>query len=179
MRGTNLRRLVSTAVLSAAALGAIGLASAGVTREAPSSFACPNPKLLPLGKIYGANRGTSYCNDGASATVVIAGKARLNLVGGVCWRNRTNLEVGIGTLITNAPKKSDPAGLLLTDNKPGDLLGDLLDLSKGTLGWTGPVKVKLTGKTKGTFASTSAGTAVNGKLTGSFTCSRILDAPNQ
>jgi len=43
---------------------------------------------------------------------------------------------------------------------------------------TGPVTVKLAGK-KGTFVSTSARTAVNGKLTGSFSCKRIVNAPNQ
>src|SRR5207247_10945467 len=121
----------------------------------------------------------SFRNDGAKAAVVIAGKPRLNLVGGVCWRNKTNLEVGIGSLVINGRKKSDPAGLLLTDEKPGDLIGDTLDLSRGAYHWTGPVKVKLTGKTKGTFTSTQIGTAANGKLTGSFTCRRILYAPEQ
>ena len=41
------------------------------------------------------------------------------------------------------------------------------------------MKVKLTGKTKGTFAATPIAVRVNGKLTGSFTCKRILDAPEQ
>jgi hypothetical protein len=102
----------------------------------------------------------------------------LTLTGGVCWRNKTSLEIGIGTLVANAPVKSDPPGLLLTDVKPGDVVGDTLDLSQGKYGWTGPVTVKLTGK-KGTFTSTASGTAVNGKLTGSFVCKRILNAPNQ
>jgi hypothetical protein len=168
--------LTATAVLG---LSLTVLTSVGVARDAAASFACPNPKVLPLGKIYGKSRGTSFCNDGARATVLIAGKPKLTLVGGVCWRNTTSLEVGIGTLITNDPKKSDPAGLLLTDEKPADVVGDTLDLSKGTLGWTGPVKVKLTGKNKGTFAATPTAAKVNGKLTGSFTCKRILDAPDQ
>lgn len=172
------RRSVTMAALAAAALGivATGVSSASADRTA---FPCPNPKVLPLGKIYGKNRGTTFCNDGAKATVLIGGKTKASFVGGVCWRNRTNLEVGIGTLITNDPRKSDPAGMLLTDNKPGDVLGDLFDLSKGTLGWTGPIKVKLTSKTKGTFAATPTAVKVNGKLTGSFSCKRILDAPDQ
>src|SRR4051794_33995193 len=81
--------------------------SIGAARDT-SSFPCGNPLTEPLGKIYGANRGTTFCNDGARATLIIAGKPRLTLVGGVCWRNKTNLEVGIGSLVINGRKKSDP-----------------------------------------------------------------------
>jgi hypothetical protein len=144
-----------------------------------AQFACPSDlNTQPLGKVYGKNRGSAFCNDGATAMVKIAGRPALTLKGGVCWRNKTSLEIGIGTLVANAPVKSDPPGLLLTDVKPGDVVGDTLDLSQGKYGWTGPVTVKLAGK-KGTFTSTAAGTAVNGKLTGSFVCKRILNAPNQ
>jgi hypothetical protein len=168
--------LTATAVLG---LSLTLLTSVGAARDATGSFACPNPKVLPLGKIFGANRGTTFCNDGARATVIIAGKPRLTLVGGVCWRNKKDFEVGIGTVVTNGPKKSDPAGLWLIDVKPGDLIGDTLQLSRGTYDWTGPVKVTLTGKNKGTFAATATGAKVNGRLTGSFTCKRVLYAPEQ
>lgn len=174
-----LRLVAAGAVAVAIVVAGMSLVSVGAARGTRAAFPCPNPKLLPIGKIYGANRGTSFCNDGAQATVIIAGKPKLTVLGGVCWRNRTNLEVGIGSLVINGRRKSDPAGLLLTDEKPGDPIGDTLNLSNGTFHWTGAVKVKLTGKTKGTFASTQAGTAVNGKLSGSFTCRRILDAPDQ
>jgi hypothetical protein len=154
------------------------LASVGAARDATGSFACGNPKIEPLGTIFGANRGTTFCNDGATATLIIRGN-RTPLRGGVCWRNKKDLEIGIGTVVTNGPKKSDPAGLWLIDVKPSDRIGDTLQHSKGTYDWTGPVKVTLTGKTKGTFASTAMGTRVNGKLTGSFTCKRVLYAPEQ
>jgi hypothetical protein len=38
---------------------------------------------------------------------------------------------------------------------------------------------ELTGKSKGTFTATPTAAKINGNLTGSFTCKRILDAPNQ
>jgi hypothetical protein len=175
----NRHRGVLTAVAVVALLGTAGAVSAAVERGAMSSFPCGDPKTVPVGKIYGKNRGTQFCNDHATATIRIAGRPTLKLKGGVCWKNRTNLEIGIGTLVINGRKKSDPSGLLITDNPPGDIIGDLLDHSSGKYHWTGPIKVKLAGKTKGTFASTSAGTSVNGKLTGSFTCKRVLDAPDQ
>jgi hypothetical protein len=171
-----MKRVVTFAVLATAAFGVVGVSGASVDRAA---FPCGNPKIEPVGKIYGKNRGSTFCNDGAKATVLIGGKTKVTFAGGVCWRNRTSLQVGIGTLVINDPKTSDPAGMLLTDVKPGDIVGDTFDLSKGTLDWTGPVKVKLSGKTKGTFAATSTAVRVNGKLAGSFTCKRVLDAPDQ
>lgn len=156
------------------------LAGVSNAQRTGAAFACGDPKLEPLGKIYGKSRGTTFCDNGAKATVLIAGKPKLTLVGGVCWRNRTSLMVGIGTNVINDLRASDPAGLLLTDVKPGHVVGDTLELSKGTFDWTGPVKVKLgPGKKNGTFTSTSVGTAANGKLTGTFDCKRILDAPDQ
>jgi len=170
-------RIVATA--RGLLIGIGGLADAADAERTRTRFACPSDlNTQPLGKVYGKSRGSVFCNDGATAIVKIAGRPTLNLKGGVCWRNKTNLEIGIGTLVSNDPAKTDPPGMLLTDNKPGDVLGDTLDLSQGKYGWTGPVTVKLVGK-KGTFTSTASGTAVNGKLTGSFTCKRILDAPNQ
>ena len=175
-----IKKTPAIAAALAACLLTAGLAWGSSAQSSGASLACGDPKTQPLGKIYGANRGATYCNDGAKATVLIAGKPKLALVGGVCWRNRTSLEVGIVTLVTNKPLKSDPAGLLLTDTKPGDPVGDTLDLSRGTLGWTGPVKVKLgAGKKQGTFTGTPTANAVNGRLSGSFTCKRILYAPEQ
>jgi hypothetical protein len=157
---------------------AAALASVGSAQRVASSLACPpNPKTQPLGKIYGANRGTSFCNDGAKATALVR-KVRINVTGGVCWKSKDSFNVGIGTVVAGRRKKSDPPGMWLIDVKPGNIVGDTVDLGKGTIDWTGPVKVKLTGKT-GTFNSTSLGTSVNGKLTGSFTCKRVLDAPDQ
>jgi hypothetical protein len=173
-----MKGVTAIAVGVAAALSAL-LAGVGGAHDATAAFPCPSdPKTQPLGKIYGKSRGTTFCNDGAKA-VALVGKTRVILAGGVCWRNRTSLQVGIGTVVINDPKKSDPAGMTLADAKPGDIVGDTVGLSKGTLDWTGPVKVKLTGKTKGTFAATPVAVRVNGKLSGSFTCKRILDAPDQ
>lgn len=170
----------SVLVLVAFAAVAAGAATMVSAQQSASSFPCGNPKIEPLGKIYGKNRGTTFCNDGAKASVLIKGKTKVNFVGGVCWRNKTSLQVGIGTLVINDPKKSDPAGMLLADAKPGDIVGDTVGLSKGTLDWTGPVKVKLAkNKKSGTFAATPIAVRVNGKLSGSFTCKRILDAPDQ
>ena len=170
-------RVVATA--GGLLIGIGGLADAVDAQRERARFACPSDvNTQPLGKVFGKSRGSAFCNDGATAIVRIAGRPTLSVKGGVCWRNKTNLEIGIGTVVINDPVKSDPPGLLLTDNKPGGVLGDTLDLSQGKYSWTGPVTVKLSG-TKGTFTSTAASTSMNGKLTGSFTCKRILYAPNQ
>jgi hypothetical protein len=68
----------------------------------------------------------------------------------------------------------------LIDTKPGNIVGDTIDTGKGTLDWVGPVKAKLAkNKKSGTFSATATAVAVNGKLSGSFTCKRVLDAPDQ
>ena len=169
--------LIATAV---AGLSLTALTSVGAARDVRGALACGNPKTTPLGEIFGANRGTTFCNDGASAKVIIKGKPKPPFLGGVCWRNKTNVKmIGVGSLVINGRKTSDPKGLLVTDEPPGDRIGDTLDLSMGLYHWTGPVKVKWTSKTSGTFAATSIAVTVNGQLTGSFHCKRVLYAPEQ
>jgi hypothetical protein len=173
-----MRRMGVTIVVGASLLVA-GFAYGGSGSTTTASFACPSdPKTQPLGKIYGKNRGSSFCNDGAKASLVVKG-TKISLVGGVCWKSRDGFNVGIGTVV-NDRKKADPAGVWLIDTKPGNLVGNTIDTGKGTVDWVGPVNVKLAkNKKSGTFSATATAVAVNGKLSGSFTCKRVLDAPDQ
>jgi hypothetical protein len=173
-----------TALSAAAALGvlAAGMSSASNTA---SSFACPSdPKTQPLGKIYGKNRGSSFCGDGASARAMVGSSKQIVFKNGVCWKSRLGLNVAVGTVVVNDRKKSDPAGMWLQDFKSGGVVGDTLSAQSGATEWSGPVKVKLTkGGKSGTFSGKRP-KLVNGKLryipiSGTFTCKRILDAPDQ
>jgi hypothetical protein len=186
-----MRRLgyLVTALFSAAAVGAELTAA----KEGPDSarsgadsmsalFACPSdPKTKPIGKIYGKNRGSTFCNDGAKASAVV-GKTKLSFTGGVCWKSRESFNVGIGTAIAGKRRKADPPGFWLQDFKPGGLVGDLVDLGKGTLTWRGPVKVNRKQKTfsgKGVLLAGGKVTDTSASLKGSYACKRVLDAPDQ
>ena len=162
-------------------VAAISAASVGRAQGCTATFAWPpDPKTQPLGKIYGANRGSTFCNSGATATAFVAGK-RLTFSGGVCWKSNDGFNVGIGTLIAGKRKKTDPPGFWLQDFKSAATFGQhSVDLAKGAVTWRGGVKVN---RTKKTFAG-KASVLVGGKLTsvsltGSYTCRRILDAPDQ
>jgi hypothetical protein len=176
--------LIAAAAAAAVGSGLAGVSSAGI---GGSAFACPSdPKTQPLGKIYGKNRGSSFCSDGASARASIGTTKAIivNFKNGVCWKSRQGLNVAVGTIVVNDRKKSDPAGLWLQDYKPGGVVGDTLSAQSGATEWSGPVKITLTkGGKSGTFSGKRP-KLVNGKLTyipisGTFTCKRILDAPNQ
>jgi hypothetical protein len=173
-------------VASAAAAAFAAVVAVGNAHQFSGSFACPpNPKTQPLGKIYGNNRGSSFCNDRARATAFI-GKQRqkLTFAGGVCWKSKDAFSVGIGTAIAGKRLKADPPGFWLQDFKPRSYAKESVDLGKGTVTWGHSVKIKYAaGKKSGTWSGTEP-TLVKGKLTyipakGSFTCKRVLDAPDQ
>lgn len=181
MRMRSQFRLAVTAILGVALLGVAGLASAGNQRDGSAVFSCPpDPKTQPLGQIFGANRGSTFCNSGATATAFVAVK-RLTFSGGVCWTSKDGFNVGIGTSIAGKRKKTDPPGFWLQDFKSAGTFGQhSVDLAKGAVTWRGGVKVN---RTKKTFAGKTS-VLVDGKLTyvsltGSYTCGRILDAPDQ
>ena len=173
--------LVGVVVVAAFAALPLGYSSTSTT-----AFACPSdPRTQPLGKIYGKNRGTSFCNDGAKATAIVGTvKTKLSFTGGVCWKGSVGLNVAIGTLIPFERKAGEPPGFWLIDTKPGNILKDTVDAQRGTLTWNGPVKLKQSASKKtGTFTGREP-KLVKGKLTyvaitGSYTCRRILDAPEQ
>jgi hypothetical protein len=178
------RKTIVTCMLAAAAVGAT-LAGVSSATVAADSFACPNPKVLPLGKIYGKSRGTSFCNDGAQATAIVAGKKLAPFTGGVCWKNKEGVvQVGIGTMIGPKRIKSDPPGFVLIDVKPGGVIKDSVDLGNATVSWGFTVKVTYAaGKKSGNWSGVEP-RLVGGKLAhvpagGTFTCKRILDAPEQ
>lgn len=177
-----MRKVTAIAVLSAAALSA-ALAGASSAQSTYSVFACPSdPKTQPIGKIYGANRGSTFCSDGASARVSVGSTKAIiiYLRNGVCWTSRQGFNVGIGTSIVGKRRQSDPEGLWLQDFKPGGFVKDSLGFGKGKVDWNGPVRIN---RAKRTFSG-RAPKLVNGKLTyvsvsGSYTCRKVLDAPEQ
>jgi hypothetical protein len=72
---------------------------AGGTQTSATSFPCPRDSQTQLlGKIFGANRGSTFCNDGATAMAVIGtAKPKFANPGGVCWNGSDGFTVGIGT----------------------------------------------------------------------------------
>jgi hypothetical protein len=177
-------------VLVAGAAVAV-LASSGAARSAAPAgmlLACPkDPRTAPIGRIYGASRGTTWCNDGATATATLAGKTHA-FSGGVCFRDSVGLHVGIGTSIEGKRKASDPPGFALNDFPPGGIVKDgaYFGLTKAgkVVAWSWG-DVKLTGgkgsAPKGSFSGVMP-TLAGGKLTrvaamGTFACKRVLQVP--
>jgi hypothetical protein len=173
------------AILSAAAValtGATALAAAGQARDASARFACPkDTSREPVGRIYGNNRGSTFCNDGASASATVGGR-KLVFKGGVCFRDSTGLNVNIGTVFPGKRRRSDPKGFSLLDLKPGGFVKDTVNFGTRTVDWGAPVKLKLKrGGRSGTFSGTEP-KLVNGELayvkaSGSFSCKRVLRVP--
>lgn len=171
--------------LVAALVAAVALASPGGAREAGASFACPgDTSRQPIGKIYGANRGSTYCNDGATATATVAGKKLPSFVGGVCWRDKSRTTyVNIGMETSYKRRLSDPAGFSLSDVKPGGVLKDTVSLGRGTLTWgSAPVKITWNANRRSGTWSGKWPTLAGGKLTyvggsGTFACRRFLEVP--
>jgi hypothetical protein len=168
-------------------IAAATVAAAAGARDADVAAKCGNPARESLGSIYGKNRGTTWCNDGASGTATLAGKTYA-FKGGVCFRDSVGFHVGIGTIIPGGWKKGDPAGLGIDDLKPGGYAKD-----GAYFGWTrggklstwdwGDVKIKGSkgASPRGTFSGVRP-TLVGGKLTriparGTFTCKRVLKVP--
>jgi hypothetical protein len=160
-----------------------GAASAGVTREAKVSFACPrDTSRQPVGKIYGANRGTSFCNDGATATATVAGTRLPTFRGGVCFSDSSGFNVGIGTSLQGKRRASDPAGFWLVDVKPGRFVKDSVHLAKRSASWGYTVALKrkggrLRGSWSGTEPRLVGGQLTRIKASGTFTCKRVLKVP--
>lgn len=165
--------------------GAIALAAPGVAREGAATFACPkDPSTQPIGKSYGATRGATYCNDGATATaIVVGGKPEPDIRGGVCWRDKSRTTyVNIGTEIPGKRRATDPPGFSLSDVKPGGFLKDTASVHRRTTAWSGAVKITWNSDRKSGKWSGKSPKLVGGKLTyvqasGKFACKRFLEVP--
>jgi hypothetical protein len=170
-----------TALSTVAVSGLAGVGLAGTQEK------CGNPATTPLGDIFGASRGTTWCNDGATATAKLAGKTYF-FKGGVCYRDSDGFHVGIGTSIEGKRKKSDPPGFAINDFPPGGFVKDgaFFGLTKAgkVISWGfGDVKLKVT-KTaapKGSFSGVQptlvAGTLERIPASGTFACKRVLKVP--
>jgi hypothetical protein len=175
-----MRRKELIAVATAAGvLATAGFASTGNARDVRAAFPCPpDPKTQPLGKSAANRPGFTFCNDGAKATAIVAGK-KLTFTGGVCWKSKDGFSVGIGTELFGKRKKGDPPVFHLQDLSSG-LGSHTVLLAKGTVTWSYSVAIN---RKKHTFAGKSP-VMVGAKLTyvsltGSYTCKRVLDAPKQ
>jgi hypothetical protein len=181
-----------TTLLALVALAAVAssgsLAASGPLRDSVGLFACPNPSQEPIGKIYGNNRGMTLCNDGATATAILAGE-KYPFSGGVCWRDKTkSVFVEIGTLL-NYRKAGDPPGFDLVDTKSQfttDTVEWGLTRNGKAISWGKyTVKLSITGypdHPHGKFSGKEP-KLVNGKLTyvpvsGWFNCKRVLNVPS-
>lgn len=146
---------------------------------------CPNPKAAPLATTLGA-RGYLACDDNATAKASVAGKLT-NYVfkDGVCWKDSTSrLYVDIGMVIRRGHrKKTDLPGFQLLINAKGAFArpsahvgltraGKIIE-ADGAVN----VKVKWGAKPSGTFTPSKLSTA-DGKLSGSFRCTRLLKVPS-
>lgn len=170
-----MRQLVVMLVIGA--IGAAGLAGTGGARDGASTFACPNPARAPLGKAYDGYRGTTFCNDGASASATVGGKQLPKFTGGVCFTDSTGFNVEIGTSIVGKRKPRDPRGFELLDFKPGGLVKDSVHLGSGTTSWGYAVKLTKTARGfRGEWSGTQPGIP-RVAAHGTFTCVHILRVP--
>lgn len=186
----NVRHLIG--VLGALLVTAAGLAATGGAGISDAAAKCGDPKTEPLGSIYGNNRGSTGCNDGASAKATLGGKT-YSFTGGVCWRETKSggFYVQIGTTFPGSRDRrtNDPSGFGVFDTSPGGFLKDRvyfgLTKAKKVISWSNSEDMKLKvsrgSAPKGTFSGVET-RLVNGKLTkipasGSFSCERVLKVP--
>jgi hypothetical protein len=185
-------RLVITlaACLAAtAALTAVGNAS----EDATTAFLCPkNPAASPPTrwvKNYppGGYRGSTWCNDGATAALTLKANpahpkvpGSLSFAGGLCTQTKDGSRyLQIGTRISPASKRkpTDPKGLFLNKPTTNTGGGKWLDFGTPTFRWADPVKITWSGL-KGTYSGTSGmwigDTFTEVTVKGSFTCARIV-----
>jgi hypothetical protein len=173
----------SLLVIAAVVAGAASLTAIAGASEATATFACPkDTSREPIGRIYGANRGSTFCNDGATATAIVGG-TKLSFTGGVCWKDSASiLNVSIGTSIAGKRRATDPPGFWLIDQKPGGIVKDSAEFGKGSTSWGHTVVIKYKAdRRSGTFSGTEPRLA-GGKLTyvkasGTFACKRVLTVP--
>ena len=133
----------------------------------------------------GQRRGSTWCNDGATATLRLSASPRsakvpasLRFVGGFCTQSkRGDRYVQVGTRISPADsrKRTDPQGLHLI--KPRTSTSPWLELGTPTLTWENYAKTTWNGL-RGTFSGTSdvfvGGAVRKVTVTGSFVCRRIV-----
>ena len=171
----------------AVALAATGaLATTGGAREA-AGFTCPKSVTTSQSptawvKNYDGYRGSTWCDDGATASVQVSVPPKsLAFTGGVCTQSKKNgsLYLQIGTRVSPAKnrKAKDPKGLFLNNPTASTGLDKWLDIGTPTLQWADNVTIAWKGL-KGTFSG-KTGLWINDKYTivkasGSFACKRIV-----
>jgi hypothetical protein len=195
MNGKRVGRLLAAVLALATATAGIAtsLAVAQTGSSAPVRKCLSDAKAAPYLLANGYSRGgklvgSTFCNDGATATATVAGKP-YSFKGGVCFRQGDEFNVQIGTTVDFKRVKSDPPGFRVSDVAPGGVVKDgvwfgLTNAGKVIEWGFGDVKLKV-GKgsaPKGTFSGVEL-KLVNGKLTkipasGSFTCRRVLKVPS-
>ena len=183
-------RLVIALALTLAT-AAVLTAAGGARVTATAAFTCPqNPAASPSTlwvKNYGGYRGSTWCNDGATASVSLHADvpgvkipASLSFAGGLCTQTKDGSRyLQIGTRISPASKRKpeDPKGLFL--NKPTTNMGGgkWLDIGTPTFRWAAKVTIGWTGL-KGNYSGTTGiwigDKFTNVKATGTLACKRIV-----
>ncbi len=184
-------RLALTLILAVAA-AAVLAATGGARQAATNAFLCPQnpaakPSALWVKNVGPGFRGSTWCNDGATAKLTLKATPQapgvppaLSFSGGLCTQLKDGsryLQIGTRISPSSKRKSTDPKGLFL--NRPNNTNGGgpYLDLGTPTFRWADDVKISWAGLT-GTYSGSSdmwvndVFTTV--KVTGSFSCKRIV-----
>lgn len=191
-----MRRLI--VMLAAGAMGAATLAGGGAARDAAATFKCPanaaaTPHTLWV-KNYKGFRGSTWCNDGATASVTIVsrlasnnkivGSTKLFFSGGLCTKSKQTGSrfLQFGTRVSPLDKRvpEDPPGLFVNDQTAASGADDYGQIGKAKIKWQENVKFAWKAGTKsGTFSGNESQWDDNNerllvKASGSFTCVRLV-----
>lgn len=183
-------RLATSIAITLAA--AAVLAATGSSRGATTiTFTCPKnaaagPSTLWV-RNYEGFRGSTWCNDGATAKVTFSADIKgakipgsVTFTGGLCTELKNGSRyLQIGTRISPSDKRKprDPRGLFL--NKPTTNTGGdkWLDFGTPTFRWAAKVTISWTGNS-GTYTGKTGLWLDNVytmvRATGFFTCKRIV-----
>jgi len=178
-----MRRFAVALVLVALAAAGWLVAGAGAgagTVAAP--FVCPKDASVKETQKWvrntADNRGSVWCDDGASATVKLSSGKALVFKGGVCTSASTGKFISIGVLISGKRKASDPRGFKTLKWKPSTGTPEAAAFSSGgKFDWSDEVKITwngLNGSWSGTDGMWIGDKFVDLGASAKFSCKRIV-----
>jgi hypothetical protein len=173
----------SLVVVGVILVGSVTAAFAAGTGAGAGAFVCP--KDASVGdtqkwvKNTPDNRGSVWCDDGATATVIVStGQSPLVFKGGICTSATTGKFISIGTLISGKRQASDPRGFKTLKWKSSTGTPEAAAFSSGgKFDWGDEVKITwngLTGSWSGFDGMWIGDTFVDVKASAKFTCKRIV-----
>ena len=166
--------------LSAFGMGAVSDADGG---GAAAPFVCPKSATEKDTQKWVRNtpdnRGSIWCDDGATATVTVStGPSPLVFKGGICTSATSGKFISIGTLISGKRKASDPRGFKTLKWKASTGTPEAAAFSSGgKFDWGDEVKITwngLGGSWSGSDGMWIGSTYTDVKATAKFTCKRIV-----